>query len=219
MTRISSPELTALINTCWDHDISKRPNFKDVAATLKRLRGVNVEIESPRPPQSELWGETTHQRPSPDMRPIPLPGGGTLSSKSLDKYSRFFTTSNPGLNEFSWRNSPGSDSSHTIAPKSPDVSAFPGKLSNLSRIQTQPTSTSDRKPEHVLYTPSNNCSQSSSLFDTSLVSLTDLIEGATPEYDGYDSPPPANDRIAEIRNERRYRLLLTHEFHPSREYI
>lgn len=101
------------------------------------------------------------------------------------------------------------------APVSPEVS---GKLGNLSRIQTQPVSTSDRKPEHVLYTPSNNSSQSSSLFDSSLVSLTDLVEGSATEYDGYDSPPPANDRVAGIRNERRYRLLLTHEFHPSREY-
>ncbi|KAJ3848775.1 hypothetical protein EV368DRAFT_48649 [Lentinula lateritia] len=34
-------------------------------------------------------------------------------------------------------------------------------------------------------------------------------------YDGYDSPPLANDLIAEAQNERRYRLLLVHEFHPS----
>ncbi|KAJ3730506.1 hypothetical protein C8R42DRAFT_650363 [Lentinula raphanica] len=35
------------------------------------------------------------------------------------------------------------------------------------------------------------------------------------EYDTYDSPSPANDLIAEAQNERRYRLLLVHEFHPS----
>ncbi|KAJ4486547.1 hypothetical protein C8J55DRAFT_452053 [Lentinula edodes] len=34
-------------------------------------------------------------------------------------------------------------------------------------------------------------------------------------YDGYDLPPLANDLIAEAQNERRYRLLLVHEFHPS----
>lgn len=34
-------------------------------------------------------------------------------------------------------------------------------------------------------------------------------------FDGPDSPPPANDRIAQVKNERRYRLMLTHEFHPS----
>lgn len=36
------------------------------------------------------------------------------------------------------------------------------------------------------------------------------------DYDGYDSPPPHDERIANIRNERRYRLLLTHDYHPSR---
>lgn len=35
------------------------------------------------------------------------------------------------------------------------------------------------------------------------------------DYDGYDSPPPVNELIAEARNERRYRLLLVHDFHPS----
>lgn len=38
-------------------------------------------------------------------------------------------------------------------------------------------------------------------------------------YTGYSSPPPADDIIAQIKNERRYRLMLTHEFHPSREFI
>ena len=33
---------------------------------------------------------------------------------------------------------------------------------------------------------------------------------------GYQSPPPLDERLAEFRNERRYRMLLQHEFHPSR---
>ncbi|TFY60519.1 hypothetical protein EVJ58_g5101 [Rhodofomes roseus] len=32
---------------------------------------------------------------------------------------------------------------------------------------------------------------------------------------GYQSPPPFDERTAEFRNERRYRMLLQHEFHPS----
>ena len=32
---------------------------------------------------------------------------------------------------------------------------------------------------------------------------------------GYHSPPPMDERLAEFRNERRYRMLLQHEFHPS----
>jgi len=35
------------------------------------------------------------------------------------------------------------------------------------------------------------------------------------QYDGYDSPVPVDERLADIRNERRYRMLLNHDFHPS----
>jgi hypothetical protein len=35
--------------------------------------------------------------------------------------------------------------------------------------------------------------------------------------EGYESPIPVDDRVAELRNERRYRLLLAHDFHPSRK--
>ncbi|KAJ7134082.1 hypothetical protein C8R43DRAFT_1073047 [Mycena crocata] len=35
------------------------------------------------------------------------------------------------------------------------------------------------------------------------------------DNEGYESPVPQNERIAETRNERRYRLLLSHDFHPS----
>ena len=47
-------------------------------------------------------------------------------------------------------------------------------------------------------------------------SLFDLIEmnGV-----GRHLPPPSNDNLAEARNERRYRLLLEHQFHPSRKFI
>ena len=34
---------------------------------------------------------------------------------------------------------------------------------------------------------------------------------------GRHSPPPSNVILAEARNERRYRLLLEHQFHPSRK--
>lgn len=72
-------------------------------------------------------------------------------------------------------------------------------------------------PEPVLYTPSVNSSQASSIFDSSDGSLSSVLEEPHAGYDGYESPPPANDRVAGIRNERRYRLLLTHDFHPSCE--
>ena len=35
------------------------------------------------------------------------------------------------------------------------------------------------------------------------------------DHDGYDTPPD-DERIADIRDERRYRLSLIHDYHPSR---
>ncbi|KAF9069993.1 hypothetical protein BDP27DRAFT_1362916 [Rhodocollybia butyracea] len=86
-------------------------------------------------------------------------------------------------------------------------------------------------PETVIYTPSRPSSSPTSSIFTSTPSESQSDEGYAEgyegkgrtsagdrkaiEYDGYDSPPPENDLIAEARNERRYRLLLAHEFHPS----
>jgi hypothetical protein len=39
-----------------------------------------------------------------------------------------------------------------------------------------------------------------------------------PQFDDLASPPPESDIQAQVRNERRYRLLLTHEYHPSRTF-
>jgi len=33
-----------------------------------------------------------------------------------------------------------------------------------------------------------------------------------------DSPPPLDEVLASIKDERRYRMLLQHEFHPSRTF-
>lgn len=55
---------------------------------------------------------------------------------------------------------------------------------------------------------------------TSSDSLFDLSEIKNRVGGGGDrhSPPPSNDVLAEARNERRYRLLLEHQFHPSRKF-
>ncbi|KAJ6608484.1 hypothetical protein B0H10DRAFT_1815704, partial [Mycena sp. CBHHK59/15] len=68
-------------------------------------------------------------------------------------------------------------------------------------------------PEHVVYTSS---SRASSIFtpSTKSSSVEDLSDCLLADLGGYESPMPADERIAEIRNERRYRLLLVHDF-PS----
>ena len=34
-----------------------------------------------------------------------------------------------------------------------------------------------------------------------------------------DSPPPLDEVVESIKDERRYRMLLDHEFHPSRRFL
>ena len=41
------------------------------------------------------------------------------------------------------------------------------------------------------------------------------LDGVAPEYDGYASLPPADERLAEKKDEQRYRMLLNHQFHRS----
>jgi len=56
------------------------------------------------------------------------------------------------------------------------------------------------------------------------VATTSSILGSSSEWDDYahirmDSPPPLDEVLAKIKDERRYRMLLQHEFHPSRTFI
>jgi len=72
-----------------------------------------------------------------------------------------------------------------------------------------------KMPEPVIYTPGPS-SRSSSVYFPSDHPVGGHIINIISD-DRYDSPPPVDERIAEIMNERRYRLLLTHGFHPSRK--
>lgn len=72
-------------------------------------------------------------------------------------------------------------------------------------------------PEPVFYTPSASSSRSS-IFTHTLASQSDEMLDRS-DYEGYDSPPPVDEKVADMRNERRYRILLDHEFHPSRTPI
>ena len=42
-----------------------------------------------------------------------------------------------------------------------------------------------------------------------------LAEVVTPEHEGCGSFPPEDEKIVERKNERRYRILLSHQFHSS----
>ncbi|KAF7353961.1 Protein kinase domain-containing protein [Mycena venus] len=99
------------------------------------------------------------------------------------------------------------DSYHT-------VSQWPPAGDLVSHREDTVSSSGSDVPEPVVYTAS---SRASSIFtpSTKSSSVDDLTDFQLADYGGYESPMPADERIAEIRNERRYRLLLAHDFHPS----
>ena len=104
----------------------------------------------------------------------------------------------------------GSLNSHHAVHETPEF-RDPSSPHQESTVATEAI----KMPEPVIYTPGPS-SRSSSVFIPSGRS-----SGEHGVYiisdDGYDSPPPFDERIAEMKNERRYRLLLTHAFHPSRK--
>ncbi|KAF8890966.1 hypothetical protein BD779DRAFT_1515523 [Infundibulicybe gibba] len=198
--RFNTPALQELLRICWDRDPFVRPPFSKIVRDMKQIRkntGHNPEdITSPRVPDIPELDEPV-VRPSPDMRPINLPvgtpprevaGGPLLSVSPASADSASFRTAR-------------------------DVSQSPPKLSQVSHREDTVATSRIHMPEPVLYTPSLPSSRASSIFTHT--PSTQSEENINLVYEGYDSPPPADERIAELRNERRYRLLLAHEFHPS----
>ena len=148
-------------------------------------------------------------RPSPDMRPVHFPflvsTSDCLVSICTLAYRRNIVPpaspiregiSSPSDTYFSASGSPLSPFSVAFLPKPGDVHAL----------------------HPVMFTPSLNASRSSSIFTTAPESASE-DGNAQLDYGGYDSPPPATERLAELRNKRRYRMLLAHDFHPSRECL
>jgi abelson tyrosine-protein kinase 1 len=198
-----------------------RLSFEDVARGLGFLAGGLARSKSPSPHGRVLdlirQGE---RRPSPDMAPVELPD---VSSKhllqGLGRASNLQYVAREGVGG-AWT---------TVDPPVPrrDVESDSAPLSPgsipLQRVVTptldEPTFVSppvekpqghDDKTEHFIAGP---LSLASSIF-------TDTPEGFREAdnsefWDGYESPPPRDAHIAAMRDERRYRLLLQHDFHPT----
>ncbi|KAK0451188.1 uncharacterized protein EV420DRAFT_1561339 [Desarmillaria tabescens] len=193
-TRFSTSALQELLRACWQKDPFLRPNFSAVVQELKQLRkssGLPEEIISPKFPE---WQESEFEfrvsRPSPDMHPIPLFPGTPPRELALGPL----------------QGSPSSDAASFRTAR--DMSSSPPLLSRDAPV---------RMPEPMAYISSAPLSRASSTAESTTPSTQSEEESIRSmlEYDGYVSPPVADQRIAEARDERRYRLLLTHKFHPS----
>ena len=198
------------MRVCWATNPIQRPTFSKLVKDFKQLRkspGQEV-VDSPHPAIQELPEITSS--PSPDMRPTSLPPlvppvDHELCERSLS--SVVFVLSL--LTRLK---------ADDVLPELGDIFRTRSRRNSIDVPQPECTvSTEDMKmPEPVIYTPAPS-SQSSS-FIMPVESPSEEYPNVV-DFDGYDSPPPADERIANIQNERRYRLLLTHDYHPSRMYI
>ncbi|KAF8211722.1 hypothetical protein K438DRAFT_1807801 [Mycena galopus ATCC 62051] len=208
-SRFNTPALQELLRVCWDREPTIRPPFSKIVKEAKQLRkaaelpfeGFDDLASPPVSPRGPNWREAEDaglSRPSPDMHPVPLPP----KTPPMDVPSFPF----PGKSVSPQPSS--NDSYHTVSQSWPPAGGF------VSHREDTVSSSGSDVPEPVVYSAS---SRASSIFTPSTKSssvddLTDILLG---DYSGYESPMPANERISEIRNERRYRILLEHDFHPS----
>ncbi|KXN85940.1 Dual specificity protein kinase splB [Leucoagaricus sp. SymC.cos] len=71
-----NPALQDLIGNCWDQDPQKRPSFSHIVPRMKSIRkaaGDLDDIGSPRIAELPEPEDEFPARPSPDIRPLPLP--------------------------------------------------------------------------------------------------------------------------------------------------
>jgi hypothetical protein len=195
----------------------------------------SVEEAAKYSPAPAVWEHVS--RPSPDMKPVPMP----ISSPRAYVFSpsSLLTDDLNAVRDSALGTPPPSSTTTTdTTPPSfhtaQDASNTP-TLSTISHREATVSSSNIQVPEQVDYTPSRNptlqtfdtispafkvtapSSRTSSLFShTPSTSTEESPVGVqVPEYDGYASPPPADERIAEQKNEQRYRILLSHQFHRS----
>ncbi|KAJ6625893.1 hypothetical protein B0H10DRAFT_1942375 [Mycena sp. CBHHK59/15] len=210
-SRFNTPGLQELLRICWHKDPFVRPAFSKIVQDVKQLRknfcgpSSNPEdIPSPRIPD---WQEADDDymytsKPSPDMHPIPLPGDSP--PRNLGSFS-FFGSSplSPSTTANSLNTSFNTALDTSLA--SDDVGNLSNAMIHASLSYKEDTVATPRThmTEEVLFTPSN---RNSSLAASSIPQLNpseeDLNQLLLGNRDGNESPPPADERMAQLRNER-----------------
>ncbi|OAX38567.1 hypothetical protein K503DRAFT_816887 [Rhizopogon vinicolor AM-OR11-026] len=221
-----TPLVEALIQECWVRDPEQRPAFRYIAATLKRLRKHQGQVESPVPVQPELlmespaWSQS--HRPSPTMCPLELPVVSVPTSEGIQVTPDIEASSGAGQ-----VGEPDADSTSTTScgfqPKPFQPIGRPCK--NPSHQHWEPTLNPDtgvmempssRYSVTVIYTPSRQSSMTNS--DTTSTTSSHLTSSPEAEHIRLDGPPlPIDEHLAERRNEYRFRSLArsSHGFHHT----
>ncbi|KAI0338659.1 hypothetical protein BDW22DRAFT_693644 [Trametopsis cervina] len=204
--RAWSPELLKILHQCWDKVPEARISFSKLdeqIALLRKVHGWNgVEVvqegEAEIEKGWERWIDCLDKdAQSPAMTIIPLsvmpPDVTSIDLPSLVPNSESSVTEHQSSSSFD------GVGNRPIYRQS--------SLSEPTIIPASSTTVNARQPSES----SGYSSRASSIMYPSSTERSD-------EYGDHPrpiTPPPSNPRIAEIRNERRYRLTLQHEYHPS----
>ncbi|KAG6877905.1 hypothetical protein C0993_002387 [Termitomyces sp. T159_Od127] len=233
-SRFNTPQLQDLLRVCWHHDPSVRPPFAAIVRDVKALRRAflsDAGEESPVPVSSPIaidrsrqaseweWGEHARTRPSPDMRPLPLPHGTPRMFPRLFHWRLVLTSISAATDSvLTTGHGVSPDSSYgtfvtaeeNLSPGSP----FKAQAGVLHHREDAVSSDHVRMPMPmpVVYTHSgtpDSPSVASSLFShTPSSSSLDELGLTTPGRpvsvaEVYESPALQDERINLMRDERR----------------
>ncbi|PPQ65454.1 hypothetical protein CVT24_010785 [Panaeolus cyanescens] len=223
-----SPLLQELLDECWHIDPGRRISFVEVVSRLQVLRDEAGACYDPSTAHtySEYHDELVT---SPTMSPRGFygrPTSGSLRRIPVAQVLRIFVA--PSLTSHSGYSETFGSSEYIALPS-------PQQIDFLRMEETVPTSNANgpvkiTMPEPVHYLPDLTVRRKTLRLDDSFVKEDEeVLESSTSTDDSLysdatakidddrrcDSPPPLNLSAAEARHERRYRLLLEHEFNPS----
>ncbi|THH10883.1 hypothetical protein EW145_g1036 [Phellinidium pouzarii] len=237
---ITSPNISKgildVVESCWARDPLNRPTFQKVVRELKQL-GLDKYHSSPSSnspylgEKSMLFDEDHKRKQSPDMKPVALPRDS--EENELVHRRPTSTHSSPGPST-----PPGHPSklapvipmqriitpiheedkqpeSNGVSPVDYRPIRFPESLqSPISDLQEREQRTRSKSEGASLVDESTSTSRTGST-NTTVDSTTDGPRPPLEELERYTSPPPADEIIAQRKNESRYRLCLQHDYHPS----
>ncbi|KAL5525571.1 hypothetical protein ACEPAG_6907 [Sanghuangporus baumii] len=219
--------ILSVIEMCWTRDPTKRPTFQKVVRELRNL-GLNKYSDSPRTQVKVIDSDSKRSRPSPDMRPVDLPD---VESDDHDHLQSTSARSSPGPIMFPHRSHALSVGAipiqRIITPiREEDKSVDSKSASPVDYRPIRLPETFKRTEENGLHarevrvrsksegsTPARQ--ESTSTSNTSSSNTNSYTDGPGLVLERVESPPPADEVIAQRKNESRYRLCLQHTFHPS----
>jgi len=199
-TQLINGPLMNVIRASWDQLPANRPSFEQIALDVKKLRAersaqslCTPPSDSPKPSTiMAQWGAQSPYRPhhSPDILPLPLPDGV-------------------------W--SPNSQNSTFPINSSNDV-GHPGSALGLDLGSDEVGSVSIVHGEggRADFPGTGNTRSSSISSDTISSSPSILFPDQSILASGYLSPLYPDSLAATCQDERRYRMLLQHDYYPIR---